>query len=350
MLAADTRSSGTRFAPGRGISQGAELWEEIQGHATGFLKEVQKRLEQEVETFEPEVAEGARYALSTSGKQLRPLLVALSGQSAGGLVHGHVSAALIIEMVHLATLVHDDVIDEAHMRRRQPTVAATWGNQTAVLLGDCLFAHALGLAASFPTPEVCRAVAAATQQVCSGEILQTLRGLKFGGGLESYFRVIEMKTAELFALACDLGAMLASAEPAVREALRGFGRAFGTAYQVFDDCLDVFGSEAKTGKTLGTDLANGRLTLPLLLAWQTAEPTERLWLEELATVPSGARATAARDRLRRSEIALQCVRHGEAHLHAASQALAMLPVSDQRRSLERLSEYLLGQMQALACP
>jgi octaprenyl-diphosphate synthase len=178
-------------------------------------------------------------------------------------------------MVHLATLVHDDVMDEAEIRRGQPTLAANWGNEIAVLFGDCLFAQALKLAASFPTPEVCRAVAMATNTVCTGEILQTQQRRNFQVSRRDYFRVIEMKTAELFTLSCDLAAFLSEAPAEQRAALREFGAAFGTAYQVYDDCVDLFGTEAEAGKSLGTDLAKGKLTWPVLLAWERASDADR---------------------------------------------------------------------------
>src|SRR5262249_32001840 len=159
-------------------------------------------------------------------------LVALSAAATGKLTDQHVTVAVIVEMVHLATLVHDDVMDEAETRRRRPTLAATWGNEISVLLGDCLFAHSLRLAASFPTPDICRAVASATNTVCTGEILQTHRRLNFQFTREEYFKVLSMKTAELFALSCELGARLSGASDAVQAALRDYGMALGTAYQI----------------------------------------------------------------------------------------------------------------------
>ena len=172
--------------------------------------------------------------------------------------------AVIIEMVHLATLVHDDIIDEADLRRGRPSLAANWGTEVSVLLGDCLFAHALKLAASFPTPEICREVAAATNTVCAGEILQTRSRGNFEVARGHYFKMLAMKTAELFALSCHLGGLLSKAPPPRREALRQYGLALGTAYQLYDDCLDVLGSEAAAGKSLGADLAKGKMTLPVL--------------------------------------------------------------------------------------
>src|SRR5437868_11676592 len=153
--------------------QVTRTWKEIVEPVLPFLEQVSDGLAEQVEAFHPEIAAYARYALTNQGKQIRPALVALSGASVGIINDSLLKVAVIVEMVHLATLVHDDVMDEADIRRCRPTVAAKWGNEISVLLGDCLFAQAVTLAASFPTPEVCRAVAKATNVVCSGEILQT---------------------------------------------------------------------------------------------------------------------------------------------------------------------------------
>src|SRR5206468_395058 len=233
------------------------------------------------QSFDPQIAGYAEYALTNQGKQLRPALLALSAGATGKVNDSHVLAAVVVEMVHLATLVHDDVMDEAKLRRGRPTMAAQWGNEISVLLGDCLFAHALKLAASFPTTEICRAVSAATNTVCSGEILQTQRRKSFELSRAEYFQLIQMKTGELFALSCDLGAYLSGAGALQRSALRQYGLAIGTAYQVYDDCLDLFGSETVVGKSLGTDLAKGKLTLPMLLALEGADATDRACLEAM---------------------------------------------------------------------
>ena len=148
-------------------------WKQIVQSVEPFLQGVAERLAAQTDEFEPQIAAYARYALTAQGKQLRPVLVALSGEAAGGFNDAHLTVAVIIEMVHLATLVHDDIIDEADLRRGRPSMAANWGNEVSVLLGDCLFAHALKLAASFPDPGNLPRVAAATNTVCAGEILQT---------------------------------------------------------------------------------------------------------------------------------------------------------------------------------
>jgi octaprenyl-diphosphate synthase len=258
-------------------------WKEIIQPVEPFLDAVATRLTKQVKSFEPDLLPYAEYALNTNGKHLRPALVALSANAASKPADAHVTVAVIIEMVHLATLVHDDIMDEAEIRRGRLTLAANWGNEIAVLFGDCLFAEALKLAASFPTPDVCRAVAMATNTVCSGEILQTQHRRDFRFTRDKYFKVIEMKTAELFALSCGLSAFLCGATPAQRQALRSFGLAFGTAYQIYDDCIDLFGSEARAGKSLGTDLAKGKLTLPVLVASERCEHGDRERLHELVS-------------------------------------------------------------------
>jgi octaprenyl-diphosphate synthase len=303
----------------------------------------------QVEEFEPEIAAYAREALTNQGKQLRPALMALSAEATGGLNEALVKVATIVEMVHLATLVHDDVMDEAELRRRRATLAAQCGNSISVLVGDCLFAQAVQLAASFPTPEVCRAVAATTRVVCEGEILQTHHRWQFRLGRAEYLRVLRMKTGELFALSCDLGAALsgAGAGAGERAALRAYGLALGTAYQVYDDCLDLFGSEAAAGKSLGTDLAGGKVTLPIIVALERATPADRKGLEELL------RRWEPRHSLRllavlgrydaltgSGEVARQLCR-------AAHQALAGLEPNSGREALEVATEFLAQQVGAL---
>src|SRR5258707_12017398 len=242
----------------------ADSWKQIIDPVEPFLQAVNQRLAKQVDSFDPAIVPYAEYAINGQGKHLRPALVALTANALGKAGDAHVTVAVIIEMVHLATLVHDDVMDEAEIRRSRLTLAANWGNEIAVLFGDCLFAHALKLAASFPTPEICRAVASATNTVCTGEILQTQRQNNFELSRAEYFKVLSMKTGELFALSCDLGAYLSGAAPGQRAALRQYGLALGTAYQVYDDCLDLFGSEDTVGKSLGTDLAKGKMNVPML--------------------------------------------------------------------------------------
>jgi octaprenyl-diphosphate synthase len=198
----------------------------------------------------------------------------LAGGATGEINSSHLDLAVVVELIHAATLVHDDIMDGADKRRSQPTVNAKWGNAISVLLGDCLFAHALKLSTSFPNGEISRRIASAASDVCSGEIIQTQRRFDLKLGVADYFRIIEMKTAALFAAASELGAFINEAPPELITAMKTFGLRFGTAYQIYDDCLDLAGSEEKAGKTLGTDIRKGKLTLPILHLLQSASPSE----------------------------------------------------------------------------
>ena len=221
-------------------------------------------LRQQLVAFEPEIRDMADYCIDTSGKRIRPALVFLSGWQGNTPVANLVRVSAVVEMIHLATLVHDDIMDEADLRRSRETASRQYGPEAAVLLGDALFAHAMHLAAQFPTTEVCLAVSDSTRKVCAGEIVQTLRRGTTNISREDYFRVIDLKTAELFRISCFLGSRLGGFPEAFVEDASRFGRHLGIAYQIYDDLADFFGQEKAIGKTLGTDLVSGKVTLPLL--------------------------------------------------------------------------------------
>jgi octaprenyl-diphosphate synthase len=239
------------------------------------LYSVEERIAQQARAFDPAVEPYVSYACESSGKRLRPALALLSAGATGEINSSHLDLAVVLELIHAATLVHDDIMDGAEKRRAQPTANAKWGNAITVLLGDCLFAHALKLSTSFPNGEVSRRIASAASDVCSGEIIQTQRRFDLKLSVSDYYRIIEMKTAALFAAASELGAFINEAPPEIISAMKTFGLRFGAAYQIYDDCLDLAGSEESAGKTLGTDIRKGKLTLPILHLLQTATSAER---------------------------------------------------------------------------
>jgi octaprenyl-diphosphate synthase len=245
------------------------------------LAELDRFLRSQLSAFEPEIRTMADYCIDTSGKRIRPALVFLSGWTGPTEVTSDlVRVAAVVELVHLATLVHDDIMDEAEVRRGRPTAAREYGATAAVLLGDALFAHALHLATQFPTTEVCAAVSESTRRVCAGEIVQTLRRRTINVSRADYQRIIDLKTAELFRVSCFLGAKLRGSPNAYVEAASEFGRHLGIAYQIYDDLADFFGQENRVGKTLGTDLASGKLTLPLLILNERLSPSEQTIFSE----------------------------------------------------------------------
>lgn len=251
----------------------AEIYEPVKP----YLDELDIFLQSQVTELEPEIQDHVRYVFGHSGKRLRPMLVAYGGWEgpAESAYADLVRLGSIIELVHLATLVHDDILDEADTRHRQETAAKKFGPAAAVLIGDVLFSHALKLAAEFPTTEICRVVARATSRVCAGEIAQTYQRGEVNYDRDFYYRVIQLKTAELFEVACKLGAKVAGYPDEFSEAAGLFGRHLGIAYQIFDDLVDLYAEESMIGKTLGTDLEKGKFTLPLLLLLEKVEPAER---------------------------------------------------------------------------
>jgi octaprenyl-diphosphate synthase len=239
------------------------------------LEQVDVRIVHQAAAFDPAIEGYVSYAIGGRGKRLRPLIALLAAGATGEIKSQHVDLAVIVELIHIATLVHDDIMDEADRRRGQPTVNARWGNSLSVLLGDCLFAHALNLSASFDEPEISRAIARTASEVCSGEMIQTQRRFDLQLRVEDYLRIVEMKTGSLFAVAAELAATISGADKDKIDILRQFGMRIGTAYQIYDDCLDLAGTEAKTGKTLGTDLRKGKFTLPVLNFLKDATDSER---------------------------------------------------------------------------
>ncbi len=239
------------------------------------LDEVEARIIRQAADFDPAIEGYVAYAIGGCGKRLRPLLALLAGGATGTINSGHVDLAVIVELIHIATLVHDDIMDEAERRRGQPTLNARWGNSLSVLLGDCLFAHALNLATNFENAEISRSIARAACEICSGEMIQTQRRFDLKLQVKDYLRIVEKKTGSLFAAAAELAALISEADRNVIETFKNFGFQIGTAYQIYDDCLDLAGNETITGKTLGTDLRKGKFTLPVLIFLRSASDFER---------------------------------------------------------------------------
>ncbi|MDR2982632.1 MAG: polyprenyl synthetase family protein [Puniceicoccales bacterium] len=309
----------------------------------GHIKALDDFLFQQINEFEPAVQQLVRYTFEHRGKRLRPGLVFYAGWTGREPSLDTIRAAAIVELVHLATLVHDDILDEASLRHNSLTVTAKYGQHSAVLLGDALFAQALKLASDYPTTEVCRLVATATRQVCSGEICQTFDRGNTMLPMEQYFRIIQMKTAELFEVSCQLGAHFAFGEKAYTEACSLFGRHLGIAYQIFDDIADFAGDEADIGKTLGTDLASGKFTLPTLLYLRTLKEADAKALADSLRkneIPLSKLAAS----LKAARIPAECVEVFENELGKAETALAPHKDKPSVQLLLQIAEYIKSQL------
>jgi octaprenyl-diphosphate synthase len=300
----------------------------------GDLDTIEERIKFQGQEFDPGIAGYVSYALESSGKRIRPALVLLTAHATGGVTPRHIDLAVVVELVHLATLVHDDIMDGATKRRGRPTAVAKWGAELSVLLGDCLFCHALKLSCQFPDPSISRKIAEAANEVCSGEILQTQRRFDLKLAMPEYIKIISMKTGALFRVSTELAGVLNERRPDEVTALRNYGDYLGIAYQIYDDCLDLVGTEGSTGKTVGTDLAKGKLTLPLLHVLAQAGEPERERLHEIILHGTEENRTELLAQVIERGGLKNAVRRIQSYLDQAVAALQVLPKSRYRDTLE----------------
>ncbi|QDV64025.1 polyprenyl synthetase family protein [Crateriforma conspicua] len=252
-----------------------------------------RQLQSPYESMNPLLCHGTQLG----GKRLRPAMLLLSGLNFGPLTDAHLRMAVVIEMIHTATLIHDDVLDEATVRRRVPTVNARWNDHVSILFGDYLFSQSFRLAAEIGSIEACQWIGEASRLVCEGELRQVLGRDWLQIDEDAYFDMIQGKTAELCRVATQLGARLSGADDDAVDAMARYGEAVGMAFQIADDYLDLWGDDATVGKTLGTDLQQGKLTLPVIRMLQQAEPVDRERLQAALSGPPENRFDAIRDDL-----------------------------------------------------
>ena len=326
------------------------MWPRLFAPIAAPLAQVTTVLSEQVRSFDPALGDYLTHILGATGKRLRPALALLAGGATGRITDEHIRLSTIVELIHLGTLVHDDILDEASLRHGLPTTNARWGNKISVLLGDGLFAHALNLAASYPTPTVCRKIGLATKVVCTGEILQTQRRYDPHLAIPSYLEIIGMKTGALFAVSAELGADLNAAPDPLVKALEEFGSHFGIAYQIYDDCVDIFGQEGKAGKSLGTDMRTGKLTLPWLLLLEHTGADRRSEITEMifhgdATERARLFALAAGNGVLNESLATV-----EEYITRAGNHLADLPDNTYTKTLMGLLDLIAGKTRQLLRP
>ena len=315
----------------------------LYGPIRGELADVEVRLEQELQSEHRCVDELVRHGFRIGGKRLRPALVLLSGKAAGQLSPAHTVLAAVVEMIHTATLVHDDVLDDATLRRHIDTVNARWNNETSVLLGDFLFTHAFYLASTLESTYACQVIGRATNIVCEGELRQTTQSGDLTLSEAAYLEIIEAKTAELCACCCHLGARYAGAEQAVVEALSAYGRNIGIAFQIIDDLLDMDGDELQVGKSLGTDMAKRKMTLPLIYLRDQLPPPEKQQLLELIQKPASQLSSEIEPWLGQYDAFAYSERVARGYAHRALESLNALPNSDAKSALLELTNFVLAR-------
>ncbi len=305
------------------------------------LNDVIQAFDAELESDQPFVRELCGRVRAYRGKMLRPMLLLLSARACGGVRREHIVLAAVTEIVHLATLVHDDVLDDADIRRGGATINRLHGNEAAVLLGDYLISHAYHLCSSIESQHAARRIAATTNVVCEGELMQVANRGNWSLGEDEYFEIIRRKTAALTSVCCELGAYFADAPPDRVEQLAAYGSDLGIAFQIVDDLLDLTSTESETGKSLGRDADLGKLTLPMIqFLRRSPEAVQGQTVQALAAGrfrPADVNGHAG--------LFAECVEYAggmaRSYVQSAMARLADLPASDARDALSSAAEFVV---------
>ena len=316
-----------------------ELYAPIAADMTAVDRVIRERLHSEIVL----IRQVAEYIIGAGGKRLRPALLLFTANALGYRGTHHHELAAVVEFIHTATLLHDDVVDESDLRRGNSTANAMFGNAAAVLVGDFLYSRSFQMMVGVNDMRVMRVLADATNVIAEGEVLQLLNVRNADASVEDYLRVIRYKTAMLFEAAARLGGILGGLDEAGQDKLAEFGRHIGTAFQLIDDVLDYSGDESNTGKHLGDDLAEGKPTLPLIHVIETGTPEQaalvRRAIEEggrdlFADVMEAIRATNALTRTREQ---------AKIEANLAKDALSVLPPSIFKNALLQLSDFAVAR-------
>ncbi|MCJ7654086.1 MAG: polyprenyl synthetase family protein [Dehalococcoidia bacterium] len=304
----------------------------------GDLEKVERSLEEIADSGFPLLAQLLTYTLKNGGKRIRPALTLLAGK-----FYVYDSALLVlmaaaIELLHTATLVHDDIVDNSPVRRGKPTVRHTWGENRALLLGDYLFAKAGSLAASTGSLRVVKLFSQTLMTISGGELKQTGVTFALASARDYYFAWVSAKTACLFATATESGAILSQAPEDAIEAMRDYGHNLGMAFQIVDDVLDFVGDEDEMGKPVGSDLREGTMTLPSIL-FAESYPGDNL-IKSAVEKKDAESVALAVEKIRNSSVIDDCLALAAEFCSRASQAVEKLPDSSARQSLLDLAAYI----------
>jgi octaprenyl-diphosphate synthase len=307
------------------------------------LLAVDKLFHQELSSGVDAVNGLVRHVSRFRGKMLRPILVLLSGRAAGTLCDAHTVIATVVEMVHMATLVHDDVLDEAELRRKGATINHLRGNEAAVLLGDYLISHSFHLCSSLDSQLASRIIGRTTNCVCEGELQQIDNRNNLELDETTYLQIIARKTGSLCGASCSLGAVFAGANEAVARQFENFGLWLGTAFQIQDDILDIVGHPDSVGKTLGIDIEKGKLTLPLIHFLATAPHEHQALLKSLLEGHDTDKIDRIRNLILPGDAVPYAQNRAAQYIAKARAALQAAPDSDARRALDQMAEFVIAR-------
>jgi octaprenyl-diphosphate synthase len=307
------------------------------------LKDLETSIQKLVTTKVGFIKDIVNYIIRSGGKRIRPLLVILCAKLSGYNNNRHISYAAIIEFIHTATLLHDDVVDNAKMRRGASSVNVLWGNEPSVLVGDFLYSKSFELMAEDGHHEIIKTISKATTALSEGEILELLQTSDIDTTEEQYFDIVKNKTATLFSAACEVGGMLGNISEEERLALRNFGYKLGMAFQLVDDILDYTSYDNVLGKHVGTDLKEGKVTLPLIHAITSAKPRERLTIKKIMNKTNVTPGDF--ERVRKLIVKYQGIEYtsriAREYIDDAKQALTIFPFSAFTDALMKIADYIV---------
>lgn len=284
-----------------------------------------------------------QYIVNGGGKRLRPLVHLLTARAAGYSGRDHVQLATIIEFIHTSTLLHDDVVDESARRRGKETAHRVWGNAASVLVGDFLYSRSFQLMVELDRMAIMNVLADTTNTIAEGEVLQLMQMGNADLGVDDYYQVISDKTACLFAASARLGGLLGGLSESHCERLADFGLYLGQAFQITDDVLDYRSSDDGLGKNVGDDLAEGKVTLPLILAIENAAPDDREMMRTLIESGGSDRVDEVRRIMEQTGALESAMQQARERSEKAIEALGSLPHSDEREALAFLARYAVDR-------
>jgi len=307
------------------------------------LAEVDVTIREQLRSRIPAISELANYIIDSGGKRLRPTMVILAAKACGYTGGDHIKLAVIIEFVHTATLLHDDVVDESVRRRGKPTANTIWGNSLSVLVGDFLYSRAFELMVEVGHMRVMELLAIATNVISEGEVQQNLNRGNPDIPEAEYIEVITHKTARLFSAAAELGAVAAQLGDDQRKAISSYGLHLGIAYQLLDDLLDYRGEAVLIGKNIGDDLAEGQPTLPLIRSLETVGAKQRQQLRQAITEPGSVPLETVVKIIESGDAITYTARRAQEHADLAKLALTNFPETSAKTSMLKLADFAVSR-------
>lgn len=314
--------------------------EQIQAIVADDLEAVEQKMHDAMRSDVALIADMSQY-ITQGGKRIRPLVALLISHALGDLTPNHIVLASIIEFIHTATLLHDDVVDNSTMRRGAATANKVWGNQASVLVGDFLYSRAFQLLVDIDENALMIILSKAMNVMAEGEVLQLMTQHDINIDEATYFRIINAKTAVLFQATCEMVAILLKTDPLLIQYAADFGKHIGMTFQLIDDALDYKGSSTELGKNIGDDLAEGKVTLPLIHALSHAENEEKQFLAHIIATGKISELNEVKNIIERHRSVEYTLALAKQHQQHAITALKAFPDSTYKTALQQLAEFIL---------